>query len=97
MHVSCIALQKRGPMKKQIDPEEFGLPPRTVIEPVSSNHYALVISRKSRIIMSDGKKLLAKIEKIRNAHPGTRVSIKTSAPVCSKTKKYLESHTIEFL
>jgi hypothetical protein len=77
-----------------IDPKEFSLPPKTVIEQAGENHLAIVINRKSRVIMSDGKKILEKAEKIRKLQPKTRVSLKISAPLCSKTKIYLEEHGI---
>jgi hypothetical protein len=43
-------------MNTRFNPKEFGLPARTVIEQIDKNTIALVIDRKSRIIMSDGKK-----------------------------------------
>jgi hypothetical protein len=50
-------------MKKLIDPAQFGLYPKTVIEELSKNHFALVITRKSRIIMSDGNRILERKDK----------------------------------
>ncbi len=85
-------------MKKTVDPGTFNLPPKTVIEEVSRNHFAIVISRKSRIIMADGKKLIQKAEAIRKVRPHARLSVKiVSAPLCSKTKTFLEDHNIGIL
>jgi hypothetical protein len=80
-----------------IDPKKFGLPPKTVIHQISKNHIAFVISRKSRIIMSDGRKILEKADKIRKIQPDSRISVKTSAPVCSKTIQFLKDHKIKVI
>ena len=84
-------------MNKTIDPKEFGLPSRTVIEEVGKDRLVLVINRKSRLIMADGKKIMAKVEKIKESRPGCQVSLKTTAPVCSKTVKFLAEHDIEVI
>ena len=77
-----------------IDPKQFGLPSKTVIEQISKNNFAIVISRKSRVIMADGKKLLDKATKIKEDQPQAIVTLKISAPLCSKTKQFLEEHGI---
>lgn len=84
-------------MTKTIDPEIFGLPPKTVIEKIGRSHLAIVINRKSRVIMSDGRKILDKSEKIKKLQPDAKVSLKVSAPLCSKTKKFLEDHNTEII
>ena len=84
-------------MTKNIDPKTFGLPGKTVIEKLGNNHYALVIDRKSRIIMADGKKLLEKAEKIKTAEPGIQISLCSTPPVCSKTIRFLADHGINLI
>ena len=84
-------------MDKIIDPKKFGLHPKTVIEDIGKDRLAIVITRKSRIIMSDGKKILEKAEKIKAVAPGATVSLKTSAPICSKTAAFLKKHKIEII
>jgi hypothetical protein len=84
-------------MAKIIDPNNFGLPARTIIEELGKNHYALVVDRKSRVIMADGKKLVEKTDKIKKVLPGIKVSLKSTAPVCSKTIRFLADHGIELL
>ena len=84
-------------VKKNIDPKRFGLPPKTVIEKLGENHYALVINRKSRIIMADGKKLVEKADKMKALEPGTKISLRSTAPVCSKTIRFVADHGIELL
>ncbi|MBU1169325.1 MAG: hypothetical protein KKD44_07150 [Proteobacteria bacterium] len=75
-------------------PESLGLSSRTRIRTLSGNHIALVIDRKSRIIMKDGKGILDKAEIIRTRYPDMKISVETPAPVCSKTLAFLEDHGI---
>jgi hypothetical protein len=81
-------------MNKFIDPKLYGLPPSTKLEQVGTNKYDIVIQRKSRIIMKDGKGILAKVNKIKDHVPNAKVNLKTSAPVCSKTNAFLEERGI---
>jgi hypothetical protein len=82
---------------KSLDPKTFGLAPRTVIEQIDDNMIAIVMDRKSRIIMADGKKILEKLDTIKKSLPRVRVALKTTAPVCSKTKAYLEGEGIQLI
>jgi len=84
-------------MMNTIDPEQFDLPPRTVLRGIGKSKIAIVINRKSRIIMSDGKKILEKAMKIKNHQPGIKVTLETSAPVCSKTSAFLSKNDIEVI
>ena len=69
----------------RIDPKNFGLHARTVLEQVDEHTIALIMDRKSRIIMADGRKIVEKVENIHEVRPGVTIILKTSAPVCSKT------------
>jgi hypothetical protein len=89
--------EPQNQMKEIIDAKEFGLPKSTVIEKIETDHFAILISRKSRIIMKDGIKLLAKVEQIKEHEPAATISLKTSTPLCSKTKKFLEEHHINII
>jgi hypothetical protein len=80
-----------------IRPDLYGLHRKTVIEEIAKNHVAIVINRKSRIIMSDGKKLIEKAIKIKEITPDTKVSIKISGPLCSKTAKFLSEHEVDII
>ena len=84
-------------MSTHIDPTDFGLPKRTVIERLSEQSYALVVDRKSRIIMKDGKKIIEKANKIKMKMPDCQLTLKTSAPVCSKTVRLLEENSIDII
>ncbi len=81
----------------KLNPKEFGLPARTIVEQINQNTIALAIDRKSRIIMSDGKKVLEKLSKIKKYRPSVNVVLRITAPVCSKTKKFLESEGIQII
>ena len=82
-------------MSKIIDPKTFGLPARTVLEQLDAGTVALVMDRKSRIIMADGKKIVAKAEKIKEAMPSVTITLKTSAPICGKTIKFLAGEGVQ--
>jgi len=81
-------------MKLRADPKSFGLQQRTVIENIGPDVMAIVINRKSRIIMADALRLVANAAKITKIKPGTKVVLKTTAPVCSKTMHYLQEQGI---
>lgn len=84
-------------MNKKIPPEKFGLHSRTVLEEIGKNHISIVIDRKSRIIMSDGKKILEKAEMIRKIKPEYKISIKITGPICSKTVRFLDENRIDII
>ena len=77
-----------------VNPKEFGLPTGTILEYDGQGRLVLVIDRKSRLIMADGRKIVAKLEKIRRIRPGIILDLQTTAPVCSKTKVFLEENNI---
>ncbi len=54
-----------------------------------------IVDRKSRIIMKDGIRIFNQIQKVKEKRRNARFFLKTSAPVCSKTKKYLNQRNIE--
>ena len=80
-----------------IDPEKYGLTARDRIMKIGENHLALVIDRKSRIVMKDGRRVWERAEKIRRHSPGVKLSLKTSAPVCGKTRIFLQERGIEVM
>ena len=84
-------------MASQIDPKSFGLTSRDHLIQLDDGSLALVIKRKSRVIMADGKRILEKINKIRVHRPDIRISLKISAPLCSKTKVFLEKENIQII
>jgi len=82
-------------MNKTVDPGTFGLPLKTKIELTATDTYVLIIQRKSRIVMKDGRGILAKVAKIKSSVPAARVAVQTSAPICSKTRRFLQAHGID--
>ena len=82
-------------MTEQVDPKTYGLPPRTVLMKQDSGKYTLVINRKSRIIMKDTLTILKKVEKIKGKIQGASVVLETSAPVCSKSIRFLQESGVD--
>ncbi|BHH82187.1 hypothetical protein [Desulforhopalus sp. 52FAK] len=78
----------------QLDPKAYNLPPRTKLAKIAEDTIGIIVDRKSRIIMSDGKKLFEKVQAIRDVAPSIKVSIVTTAPVCSKTRVFLKQSDI---
>ena len=79
---------------KLIDPLIVGASKRSNIATDNNNNIYIVKNIKSRIIMKDGLKLLTLARKIKTVKNAT-VFLATTAPVCSKTTKYLEENEIK--
>ena len=77
-----------------IDPTSFGLSSKDRIEKLPGNQLALIIDRKSRIIMKDGLRIKSKIKTMQERMPNMIIILKTSAPVCSKTMAFFYEHGI---
>ncbi len=82
-------------MSRFIDPKTFGLHPSTRIIKTGDNRFTIVIQRKSRIIMKDGRNILSKAEQIKSKIGTAVVDVKTTAPVCSKTSAFLKEQGIK--
>jgi len=78
-------------MTQYLDPKSLGLPAGTTVEVIDKNTFAILIKRKSRIIMADGIKILAKVDRIKTAKPGVNVMLKTITPICTKTMQLFEN------
>ena len=79
---------------KTINPISVGAPKRSNVAMDNDNNIYIVKNIKSRIIMKDGLKLFDLAKKIKTVKNVT-VSLATTAPVCSKTKKYLKENKIK--
>nr|WP_319494435.1 hypothetical protein [uncultured Desulfobacter sp.] len=79
---------------EKVDPKIYGLPSRTVLESNGKDQFHLVINRKSRIIMKDAQAILKKAETIRKKEPNAIISLKATAPVCSKSIQFLKENGI---
>ncbi len=84
-------------MTKYLDPKSLGLTSRTTVEEVNKDTLALVIKRKSRIIMTDGIKILSKATQIKAAKPNMKVILKTTTPICSKTSQLFENKGLKVI
>ena len=74
---------------KPIDPKTYNLSPRTKLLEDNKGSLFVVVDRKSRVVMKDGYKIVKIAEDIRKVNQNKKISLLTSAPVCSKTKKHL--------
>ena len=81
---------------KKIDPKIIGAPSRSVIGEDNSNHIYIIKNIKSRIIMKDGHKIVEAVKQIKNK-TNSSVSLATTAPVCSKTIKFLNENDIKII
>ncbi len=84
-------------MNNTVDPKLYNLPLSTKLKQVGADQFEIVIDRKSRIIMKDGEIILTKVNKIKECVPSAHVSLRTSTPVCSKTRLFLENHNINVI
>ena len=75
-----------------IEPKSIGI--RSRIKILKKDEIIIIeIDRKSRIIMKDGEKIISNANIIKN-YFDLPVELHTSAPVCSKTRTYLEEMDI---
>ena len=74
---------------KKVDPIQYNLHSRVDLRQDKEGALFIVVDRKSRIIMKDGHRILDMVNTISREDQSKKVSIRTSAPVCSKTKKFL--------
>ena len=74
---------------KIVNSNKLGLSGRTILGVDNKNNHYIIKNIKSRIIMETGKKINEIANKIRSKTKGS-VFLATTAPVCSKTKQYLE-------
>jgi len=81
---------------KEIDPKSVGAPARSVIGEDSNNHLYMIKNIKSRIIMKDGHKIVEIVKGIKNK-TNSSVSLATTAPVCSKTIRFLNENDIKII
>ena len=73
----------------KLDPKKYGLSTGVVLIENDQKEIIISINRKSRIIMKDGIKIVDQVHQIQRQEKKT-ISVKTNAPVCSKTKQFLQ-------
>ena len=82
---------------KSIDPKTYNLSPRKKLLENNSGSLFILIDRKSRVVMKDGHKIIKIAKDIKKINQNKKISLLTSAPVCSKTKKHLLKCSIPVL
>tara|TARA_B100000809_G_scaffold22839_1_gene19974 strand:+ start:296 stop:553 length:258 start_codon:yes stop_codon:yes gene_type:complete len=80
---------------KNVDPQKYNLSSRIRLLKNNSGDMFIVIDRKSRIIMKDGKRINELVKSIQSVEKTRKISVLTSAPVCSKTRIYLSDKKID--
>lgn len=80
-----------------INPKKYNLNNRVLIKQPKPKHIVIVINRKSRIIMKDGERINQHKENIKKTAPNAKISLETTAPICTKTKNYLLSKDISII
>ena len=73
-----------------INPKKYNLSSRIALQENALKELCIVVKRKSRIIMKDGRRLLEIAEKIKQVEKNRKIKILSSAPFCSKTKVFLK-------
>ena len=80
---------------RKLDPKVFNLSNRVNIQENDKKEVFFIIERTSRIIMKDGRRIFIQSQIVKEKRPNVRFFLMTSAPVCSKTIKYLKQREIE--
>ena len=81
---------------KEIDSKSVGAPTRSVIGQDNNNRLYIIKNINSRIIMKDGHKIAEVVKQIKNK-TNSSVSLATTAPVCSKTTRFLNENDIKII
>lgn len=81
---------------KEINSKSVGAPTRSVIGQDNNNRLYIIKNIKSRIIMKDGYKIAEAVKQIKNK-TNSNVSLATTAPVCSKTTRFLNENDIKII
>ena len=81
---------------KMVSANEFDLSSQIKIAVDNKDNHYIVKNVRSRIIMKTGEKIYEIANQIKSNTRGS-VFLATTAPVCSKTKKYLEEKKINIV
>ena len=80
----------------KIDPRKYSLSTRTALFK-RANEIIIVLDRKSRIIMKDGRRIADQSRSIQAVEPRISIAVAASAPVCRKTRTYLNKRGIALM
>ena len=78
-----------------IDSRDRGIPANIKTGYLPNGQWVIIKDRKSRIIMKDGYIIKEQAKKIIDMVDAKKVCMGTTAPVCSKTKLFLEELDID--
>ncbi len=81
----------------RIDPTIYGLSVRTNLVKIDEHLTAIVIDRKSRILMKDFDKIKHISKNIQQRDEQKKIVVATSAPMCSKTLSALKEENISVI
>ena len=77
-----------------VNPKQYNLNARVRLKKSEKNIF-IVIDRKSRVVMKDGHRIFDIAKQICSFEKGIKISVLTNAPVCSKTKNFLDKNNID--
>ncbi len=80
----------------KINPQKYKLSTRTALFK-RANEIIIVLDRKSRIIMKDGRRIADQSRSIQAVEPRISIAVATSAAVCRKTRTYLNKRGIALM
>ncbi len=80
----------------KINPQKYNLSARTALFK-RANKIIIVLDRKSRIIMKDGRRIVDQSRSIQAVEPRISIAVAASAPVCRKTRTYLNKRGIALM
>ena len=81
---------------KTVNADGLGLSNRIKLAVDSKDNHYIIKNIRSRIIMKTGEKIYEIANQIKSNTKGS-VFLATTAPICSKTKKYLEEKKINIV
>ena len=81
---------------KMVSANELSLSGRIKIAIDNKDNHYIIKNVRSRIIMKTGEKIYEIANQIKS-NTGRSVFLATTAPICSKTKKYLEEKKINIV
>ena len=81
---------------KMVSANELSLSSRIKIAVDNKDNHYIIKNVRSRIIMKTGEKIYEIANQIKSNTKGN-VFLATTAPICSKTKKYLEEKKINII
>ena len=81
---------------KMVSANEFDLSSQIKIAVDNKDNHYIIKNVRSRIIMKTGEKIYEIANQIKSNNKGS-VFLATTAPICSKTKKYLDEKKINIV